>query len=517
MKRLTAPLLLPLLAALVIPQALAETTPKKTADSTPQCAPPGPPPDGKGPPPDGKNPPTDANGKPLPPPPGGKPPADGKPPEDGKGPPPCPPPDGKGPPPGAPPMAGGNGAPPGPPPGGHSDYTLSGAYTVAQAISAPERGKRYSAVAGDVSAIYVKHGGELHLIDVTISKSGDSSSHENSSFYGLNAAVLVSGGGVATLQNTRIDANGEGANAISVVGQGSRADVGNTHIVAHGNGAHGVDVAGGGTLSLHDVDIETFDASGAAIATDRGGGTITVEGGRYVAHGFRSPGLYSTGDISVAGAEVLATGAEAAVIEGSNRIEISNSHVVAGTSWGAMLYQSFSGDAQGQHAHFSQRGGSFEAHQGPLFYVTNATGEIELDNVALKADSGVLVKAAADRWGVKGRNAGHALVRTRHQTLTGDLVVADGGSIELALNEASTLHGRSQGASLSIDASSRWELTGDSSVVSLTLAGATPQAKLAHIDSHSHDIAYDAHAKANAWLSGKRWPLPGGGHLQPAG
>ncbi|MFT4248849.1 MAG: hypothetical protein QM581_12620, partial [Pseudomonas sp.] len=415
-----------------------------------------------------------------------------------------------------PPPGGGGGAPGGPPPGGQgSHYTLAAVHTVTDARAQAASGGRYASDKADVSALWVKQGGRLTLEQPQIDKSGDSSSHENSSFYGLNAALLVTGGGKVTLRGGQLSANGVGANAVSVTDAGSTAELNDARIVAHGNGAHGVDAANGGTIVLRRVDIETFDASAAAVATDRGGGSIRVEGGKLLAHGFRSPGLYSTGTIQVDGADVRATGAEAAVIEGSNTIEVKNSQLSAGKSWGAMLYQSFSGDAHGQHSRYTQQGGAFEVVEGPLFYVTNATGEITLEGVQLKVASGVLVKASDGQWGSKDGNGGHAVLHALHQHLPGDLVANNGGSIAVDLKQDSVLEGRVHGATLDIDASSRWEVRGDSTVAALTIAGSDAKARLARLRGNGHSVTYDAKAPANAWLGGKRWELPGGGWLQP--
>ena len=443
---------------------------------------------------------------------------------------PCPPPDfkGKGPPAdrGAPPPGLGqkpDGPPPGPPPGGGAcggpggaqRAQLGGAFAVDKPVIPLQTNKHYASHTSDISAVYVNGAGRLHLVNPDIEKSGDSSSRDNSSFYGLNAAVLIAHGGVLSIKNGHIRSDGVGANAVSSVGEKSFAELAGSTIVASGNGAHGVDVSGGGAILLRNVVIETSGASAAAVATDRGGGTVTVVGGRFSASGYRSPGIYSTGTIRVRDAEIHAAGAEAAVIEGSNSIEISNSALTADKSWGVMLYQSFSGDAKGQHSRFTQHGGSLRAAEGPLFYVNNATGEITLDGVAVNVRAGIIVRAAADQWGVKGHNAGHAILTVRHQHLPGDLVAQDGGSVVASLNEGSVLIGRTQNASLAFDAGSRWDVTGNSGVEALTIEGESVADKLNHIRSNGHQVTYDVRLPENGWLGGKSWPLEGGGGLHP--
>ena len=479
---------LTLLCMLGLPAAAATAAGQDDPASRP--LPPCPPPGG------------DQNAPPSPPPDGGDAPP---PPSDGEQPPPCPPADGKGPP------VAGHGQPP-----GHSQaYKLAGAYHVTDTRDTIEDGRRYAASRKDESAIWVQ-GGRLSLRQPQVDKTGDSSSHENSSFHGLNAALLITGGGSLTVQGGQVQAKGLGANAVSAVDAGSVAELSDTSIVARGDGAHGVDAANGGRIVLHRVSIETFDASAAAVATDRGGGTIVVDGGQLAAHGYRSPGLYSTGTIKVTGANVRATGAEAAVIEGSNSIEVDNSQLIAGKSWGALLYQSFSGDAQGSHSRFIQHGGTFEASDGPLFYITNATGEITLEHVRLRVASGVLVKASDGQWGKSGRNGGHAVLHAVNQQLPGDLLAEHGGSVSAELTNGSALDGRVSGVALDIDASSHWNVHGDSTVTTLTLAGKDVSAKLARLRGNGYTVSYDAKAAANAWLGGKRWDLPGGGTLQPS-
>ncbi len=52
-------------------------------------------------------------------------------------------------------------------------------------------------------------------------------------------------------------------------------------------------------MNAENLDIETSGNSSAAIRSDRGGGTVTVNGGTYVTNGTGSPAVYSTADITV--------------------------------------------------------------------------------------------------------------------------------------------------------------------------------------------------------------------------
>ncbi len=264
----------------------------------------------------------------------------------------------------------------------------------------------YSATNTDESAVYVTKGGALTLTDATITTSGNSSSTDNSSFHGLNAAVLANKASSINLANSVVNTSGSGANGVFAEGEGSAITLSNVKITATGGNAHAVMATNGGYMTLDNVDMSTAGPSSGAIATDRGGGTIVAAGGNITTSGGNSPGIYSTGNIMVANAAITATGAEAAVIEGSNTISLTNTALTSSKEdkWGVMIYRSFSGDAEGQKGIFSMTGGSlaYTAANGPLFYVTNSTGVITLKGVNVTATSGTLIKAVTGSWNAGG-------------------------------------------------------------------------------------------------------------------
>ena len=228
----------------------------------------------------------------------------------------------------------GQGGPGGPPPGGpggqgSSNYKLSGSFIVGSGETKTTSSQTYQSDKQDVSAVYVKDGGALTLIKPTIITSGNTSSSDNSSFHGLNAAVLAVANSKVTIEGGSISTTGTGANGVFAAGSNAIAIMKGGSIKATGDGGHGVMATKGGYVSLKDVDIVTQRQRAGAVATDRGGGTIEVFGGKVHTYGFRSPGIYSTGKISATDAEFAAHGAEVAVIEGQNSIELTNCKLVA--------------------------------------------------------------------------------------------------------------------------------------------------------------------------------------------
>jgi len=321
----------------------------------------------------------------------------------------------------------------------------------------------------------------------------------------------MNGGGVTT--------TGDGANGIFAYGSGTTVTLSGTRISATGRYAHGIMASGGGTIKATNVTASTTNSNGAVIATDRGGGTITVSGGSYSTSGTDSPGIYSTGRISVTGATVKATGAEAAVIEGSNSVSLTRTALSGAKKWGVMIYQSFSGDAQGSTGTWTQTGGSLSAAEGPLFHVTNATGVITLHSVNTSATSGVLLKAASNKWGTSGANGGKATLVAIAQKLSGSVIVDKISTATLRLTNGSAWTGAidtahtAKSATVSLDSTSTWTVTATShlsSLTGLTVSGS----KVTNIVGNGHTVYYDQSANSN--LAGKTYTLTGGGTLQPA-
>ena len=234
--------------------------------------------------------------------------------------------------------------------------------------------------------------------------------------------------------------------------------------------------------------------------------------------GTDSPGIYSTGNITVTNALLTATGSEAAVIEGKNSITLNNTNLSGAKKSGVMLYQSFSGDAEVGTSTFNMTGGSLAAYAGPLFYATNTDAVINLKNAGLTAASGILLNAAADQWGTAGANGASVTLNANAQPLTGDVTADSISSVAVVLSNGSSLSGAidnantAKSASLTLDANSTWNVTGDSYLSALI----SSVADFSNIQDNGYDIYYDASASANSWLGGQTYYLANGGLLTPA-
>jgi hypothetical protein len=341
---------------------------------------------------------------------------------------------------------------------------------------------------------------------------------DSSSFYGLNAAVLAETGSTISLSGTTVSTTGTGANGVFACGQGATVNLDSVKILCTASGAHGVDATNGGVLNLTNVNINTSgNGAAAAIATDRGSGTITVNGGTVITTGTKSPGIYSTGKISVTGTSITAKASEAVTIEGKNSVTANSCTFKTSKTCGVFIYQSTSGDAAVGSGSFTMTGGSLTAEEGPLFYSTNTDAVINLKGASLNAASGILLKAGADQWGTSGSNGSNVTLTADSQALSGSVVLDSISTASLALKNGSSLSGAvnsdkaAKAAVLSLDSTSTWNLTGSSCLTGLTDADSS----LSNIDDNGFSIYYDSDSSANSWLNGRTITLKDGGKLIP--
>ncbi|MNB88271.1 hypothetical protein D3C75_352800 [compost metagenome] len=393
---------------------------------------------------------------------------------------------------------------------GSATYLLEGS-------TASRSGETISAATTDSSVVKVTANGNLTLNNVTLTKTGGTSSEDDSNDYGLNAALLAAGGSIVTLNDSSITTAANGSNAVFASGAGSTVNLSGVTITTAQDSSRGLDATGAGTINATNTNITTAGTHSASIATDQGNGTVNVTGGTMKTTGTDSPGIYSTGTISVTDALITASASEAAVIEGNNTITLKNTNLFGASKSGIMLYQSFSGDAEAGIGTLTITGGSLTAYAGPLFYATNTDAVINLKNVGLTGTSGILLAAKADKWGTAGSNGATVTLNADAQPLSGDITADSISKVTVVLTNGSSLSGAidtadtAKAVSLSLDAGSTWNVTADSYLSTLTDSDST----LSNIIDNGHTIYYDASASANSWLAGATITLSGGGQLTP--
>ncbi len=321
--------------------------------------------------------------------------------------------------------------------------------------------------------------------NIKVTKTGDSDSGDEADFYGDNSAVFATDGATLTLSNVVVDTDGKHANAVFSYGEGTTVNISDSVIITSGNCSGGIMTTGGGTMNATNLNIHTTGNSSAAIRSDRGGGTVNVTGGSYVTEGKGSPAIYSTADITVSDATLESTVSEGIVVEGKNSVTLNNVDLIADNNQknsdkssvykAVMIYQSMSGDASVGMAEFTMTDGSITNKNGDIFYVNNTVATITLENVEIvnQDAEGIFLRAEAAGWGSEGKNGGKVNLYLTNQTLEGDIAVDDISALNMYLTSGTTYTGTINGDNegevyVEIESGSKWVLTGDSYVTSLT-------------------------------------------------
>ncbi len=333
-------------------------------------------------------------------------------------------------------------------------------------------GGTYTATQTDESAVDVSGTAKASLTKAEIEKTGgDASSADDSSFKGVNAAVRVYDSAELTLKECTIEAAASNATGVFAYDNGT-IHISDSTVTVTGGGAGGVQVAGGGTL--YGENLTVTSASKAAIRSDRGGGTMVIDGGTYTSTGKNGcPAIYSTADITVKNASCVSEQSRAVIIEGKNTVTLENCRLEGydqSTKEGSvkanvLLYQSASGDASEGTSVFSMTGGEITAKSGAMFYCTNTDSIINLKEAKLNlSEDGTLLIVSEGRWGKDGKNGGNCTLNAEEQTLEGSVTVDSISSLTMNLKNSSftgTIQGEGT-VKVSLDEDSTWTLTGDS-------------------------------------------------------
>jgi hypothetical protein len=354
----------------------------------------------------------------------------------------------------------------------------------------------YTSTGTDENAIHVYDGATVTLDNPTVTRtSDDSTGGDNSSFYGVGAALLVSDG------TTYVNGGTFTTDAAGGAGIFSYADgvtyVSDAVIRTNQDTSGGIHVAGGGTLYAWDLDVETNGGSAAAIRSDRGSGTMVIDGGTYVSNGSGSPAIYCTADITVNDATLTANGSEAACIEGLNTIRLYDCDLTGNIqessqndcNWNVIVYQSMSGDSEVGNGTFSMSGGSITAKNGGMFYTTNTECTFYLSDVDITyADQNDFFlrctgNANARGWGQSGSNGSDCNFTADNQKMEGDIVYDSISSLDFYMINGSSLkgafvddescagNGGDGYCNVYISSDSTWTVTGDSVVKNLYSEG----------------------------------------------
>lgn len=166
-----------------------------------------------------------------------------------------------------------------------------------------------------------------------------------------SVSLTVGEDSTAVIDGTDITVSSSGSNGVFATDSGT-ALVNDTSIETMADNSRGLDATYGGTISANKITADTQGGHSAIVATDRGGGSISLADATLSTAGSGSPLLYSTGDIQVNNVSGTSSGSQIAGMEGLNTILIKDSTLestVTGKTAsdpianGIIIYQSTSG------------------------------------------------------------------------------------------------------------------------------------------------------------------------------
>ncbi len=369
----------------------------------------------------------------------------------------------------------------------------------------------------DQNAILVSGDIKATLSNITVTKTGDSNGGDNTSFYGTNSAIIAKDKANLTLKNITVTTNATGANGVFSYGgsattnnsssDGTTINISDSKITTTKDNSGGIMATGGGIINATNLTINTAGISSAAIRTDRGGGTVTVDKGTYTTTGAGSPTIYSTADVTVKNATLIAKASEGIVIEGSNSVEIDNCDLTdsntklngqSTTYKNIFLYQSMSGDASSGNAIFTAKNSNIITNNGDSFYVTNTIATINLENntITNNDSDGNFLRVQKDSWGNNGSNGGDVTLVMTNQTVTGNIVIDSISTLDMTMKKGSYYEGIINGSNsaksikLTLEKDAKIKLTGDSYVTSLDDADSS----YSNIDFNGYTLYVDGKA-----------------------
>lgn len=313
-------------------------------------------------------------------------------------------------------------------------------------------------------------------------KMGDTSDVSKSDRNGLNAAVLVNWLSNLKMENSEVTTIGKGANGVVATGPRAVITMSDSKVTTSMDRSKGILVSDGGEIIASNLKIETGGYKSSAVATDFGAGNIYIKNSNLKTMGEDSVGFYATSNIVAENVNVTCENSEGAVTDGSGTIELTNVSIETGKKRGVMMFYTGPETKFMTTGVFKMTGGKLKVKEGPAFYVLNTNSEIVLQNVDLSITSGVLLNASIDEFSELGQEggkveakAGNAKMTLINQIANGDIFANEGSSVSLEISGNSvytgTINSQNTGAKIDVtlDASSKWILTGDSYITSLNV------------------------------------------------
>ena len=379
-----------------------------------------------------------------------------------------------------------------------SAYDYRGDHTgtlVADGEEVTSEGEAIENSTADENVVVAKNGGTVRLTDCDLTKTGDVTVENNSLFYGVNSALNANGENTLVVMNGgTIECTGYGANAVTSVNN-STVYIANVDIHTNAVTTHGIDSTYAGVIIADNLNIHTETTRSAPVATDRGGGTVSISNSTIEANGDASPLVYSTGDVQFYNVTGKATGSQIAVVDNMNTFMAYKSDITTtfqssnGNSFN--VYKSVSGDAEtmtGDRATLQliQTKVTTDVGSGTVISVKGNDADIYIGQSELvhDAENISLINVGAGKGMMGGASASTANMTLAQETVAGDIICENSSVLVAWFTDATEWTGAAnitdptqEGTTtvdapitFNIDETSTWIVTADSVVSNLNVA-----------------------------------------------
>ncbi|WP_448955843.1 autotransporter family protein [Labrys neptuniae] len=350
--------------------------------------------------------------------------------------------------------------------GSNGDGTLTDSTVTVKATST------VPGVAADADGIVFDGGGTLTITNSAITVSSDSGQAE-----GIIAASGTAGGApIVTATDLTISAmgGGNGYLAVGVDAIGSTVNLTGGKVEAinpAGESALGIWASDGATANANGVTVTSTDTgayitdSTLTLSDDNRSGTHTsITGNNYGVQAGSSNGAVDT-TVTGTNASITAVTGSGVLLGGGTNVTLANT-TVKGSSAGVESNGTF---GSGLVDTVTIDGGNVTATNGSAFLVDgDGVGDTGNANITVKGGAQV---SAGDGNILNVAQGGQATFTAEGETLNGNLVADAASTGDAFLNAGTTLTGMIQKVNTTVDPTSTWNVTADSTPTNLTNSG----------------------------------------------
>lgn len=276
----------------------------------------------------------------------------------------------------------------------------------------------------------------------------------------------------------------------------------------------GMCASGGGRIEGNQVSITTVGSRSPGIETYDYKSFVELDRAVLRTESDESPCVFSSGNISLAGADGVSERSSAVVINEGGVVNLKDSEITSKGAYAVEFYCNQERLRQPETSKLISDGSVLTSGSGDAFMkVSGVSGLAKFVNSRIFSDSKVLAEVSSNEQG----RGGDLLLYGVNQIFKGDIKCDKLGKVKVVLKEGSSFTGSlnelntAKYSNIYISKDSTWTLTGDSYVNSVE----NVDSSCSNINSGGYDIYYDKKSIANDWIGGGVLKLPGGGRLIP--